>query len=96
MLRAATTHRHDYLNAYVSDLVNVPDMDAIRGTNLHITVVNDSVDPTFRFITADRDGRRRMDPSSIYAMQNLIGLKDRFDIAFACDADHDRHGVLGR
>ena len=93
MLRAATTHRHDYLNAYVSDLGNVPDMDAIRGTNLNITVVNDSVDPTFRFIPADWDGRRRMDPSSIYAMQNLIGLKDRFDIAFACDADHDQHGV---
>ena len=93
MLRAATTHRHNYLNAYVSDLGNVPDMDAIRGANLNITVVNDSVDPTFRFITADWDGRLRMDPSSIYAMQNLIGLKDRFDIAFACDTDHDRHGV---
>ena len=119
-LRAATTHRHDYLNVYVSDLGNVLDMDAIRGANLsmgvdplggagvhywaaigechglNITVVNDGVDPTFRFIPADWDGRLRMDPSSIYAMQNLIGLKDRFDIAFACDADHDRHGIVTR
>ena len=117
-LRTATTHRHDYLNAYVSDLRNVLDMDAIRGASLsmgvdplggagvhywaaigeryslNITVVNDNVDPTFRFVPADWDGRLRMDPSSIYAMQNLIGLKDRFDIAFACDTDHDRHGIV--
>ena len=117
-LRAATTHRHDYLNGYVSDLGNVLDMDAIRGANLsmgvdplggagvhywpaigeryslNITVVNDAVDPTFHFIPADWDGRLRMDPSSIYAMQNLISLKGRFDIAFACDTDHDRHGIV--
>ena len=61
---------------------------------LNLTVVNESVDPTFRFMTVDWDGRIRMDPSSPYAMQRLIGLKDRFDIAFACDADHDRHGVV--
>ena len=53
-------------------------------------------DPTFRFMTVDWDGQIRMDPSSSYAMQNLIGLKDRFDIAFACDTDHDRHGIVTR
>ena len=119
-LRAATTHRHDYLNAYVNDLGNVLDMDAIRGAGismgvdplggagvqywgaiaarygLNLTVVNAAVDPTFRFMTLDWDGRIRMDPSSPYAMQKLIGLKDRFDIAFACDADHDRHGIVTR
>ncbi|MHB1188933.1 phosphoglucomutase (alpha-D-glucose-1,6-bisphosphate-dependent) [Thiobacillus sp.] len=116
--RAATTHRHDYLNAYVSDLGNVLDMDAIRGASLslgvdplggagvhywgpiaeryglNLTVVNEAVDPTFRFMTVDWDGQIRMDPSSIYAMQGLIELKDRFDIAFACDTDHDRHGIV--
>lgn len=119
-LRAATTHRHDYLNAYVSDLGNVIDMDAIRGADismgvdplggagvhywgpiaerygLNLTLVNDAVDPTFRFMTVDWDGQIRMDPSSTYAMQSLIGLKDRFDIAFACDTDHDRHGIVTR
>jgi len=119
-MRAATTHRHDYLNAYVNDLDNVIDMEAIRGANismgvdplggagvhywaaiaqrygLNLKVVNDAVDATFRFMSLDWDGRIRMDPSSSYAMQNLIGLKDRFDIAFACDADHDRHGIVTR
>jgi phosphoglucomutase len=61
---------------------------------LDLTVVNDAVDPTFRFMTLDWDGKIRMDPSSSYAMQRLIGLKDRFDIAFACDTDHDRHGIV--
>ena len=117
-LRAPSTHRHDFLNAYVSDLGSVLDMDAIRGANIHmgvdplggagvhywgqiaeryglnLTVVNEVVDPTFRFMTVDWDGRIRMDPSSSYAMQSLIGLKDRFDIAFACDTDHDRHGIV--
>ena len=119
-LRASTTHRHDYLNAYVSDLGNIIDMDAIRGAKislgvdplggagvhywapiaerygLNLTVVNDAVDPTFRFMTVDWDGQIRMDPSSSYAMQRLIGLKDRFEIAFACDTDHDRHGIVTR
>jgi phosphoglucomutase len=63
---------------------------------LNLTVVNDVVDPTFRFMTVDWDGQIRMDPSSPYAMQRLIGLKDRFDIAFACDTDHDRHGIVTR
>ena len=61
---------------------------------LDLTVVNEIVDPTFRFMTVDWDGQIRMDPSSSYAMTNLIGLKDRFDIAFACDTDHDRHGIV--
>ncbi len=119
-LRASTTHRHDFLNAYVSDLGNVLDMDAMRGAKirmgvdplggagvhywaaivgrygLDLTVVNETVDPTFRFMTVDWDGRIRMDPSSSYAMQSLIDLKDRFDIAFACDTDHDRHGIVTR
>jgi phosphoglucomutase len=116
--RAATTHPHDYLLAYVGDLGAMLDMDVIRGSRirmgvdplggagvhywsriadvhrLDLTVVNDEVDPTFRFMTLDWDGKIRMDPSSSYAMQRLIGLKDKFDIAFACDTDHDRHGVV--
>ncbi len=63
---------------------------------LNLTVVNDAVDATFRFMTVDWDGKIRMDPSSPHAMNGLIGLKDRFDIAFACDTDHDRHGIVTR
>jgi phosphoglucomutase len=119
-LRATTTHRHDFLNAYVGDLVSVVDMDVVRGApivlgvdplggagvhywgpiaeryGLNLSVVNDDVDPTFRFMSVDCDGRIRMDPSSPYAMQTLIGQKDRFDVAFACDTDHDRHGIVTR
>ena len=119
-LRASTTHRHDYLNAYITDLANVIDMDAIRGAKismgvdplggagvhywepiaerygLNLTVVNKAVDPTFRFMTVDWDGQIRMDPSSPYAMQRLIDIKDRFEIAWACDTDHDRHGIVTR
>ena len=61
-----------------------------------LTIVNRQVDPTFRFMTVDWDGQIRMDPSSSYAMQGLISLKDKFDIAFACDTDHDRHGIVTR
>jgi phosphoglucomutase len=61
---------------------------------LDLAVVNDVVDPTFRFMTVDWDGQIRMDPSSVYAMQRLIGMKDRFDLSFACDTDHDRHGIV--
>ena len=117
-LRASTTHRHDYLGAYVEDLCNVVDMDAIRGAKLRmgvdplggagvhywariaeryrvdLTIVEDEVDPTFRFMPVDWDGKIRMDPSSSYAMANLLGSRDRFDIAFACDTDHDRHGIV--
>lgn len=63
---------------------------------LNLTVVNESIDPTFRFMTVDWDGRIRMDPSSPYAMRKLIGLKDKFDVAFACDPDHDRHSVVAK
>jgi len=62
--------------------------------HLDLTIVNDVVDPTFRFMSVDWDGKIRMDPSSPYAMHKLIELKDRFDIAFACDTDHDRHGIV--
>ena len=65
-----------------------------RAYRLDLTVVNDEVDPTFRFMTLDWDGKIRMDPSSPYAMQRLIALKDEYDIAFACDTDHDRHGIV--
>ena len=61
---------------------------------LDLTIVNEALDPTFRFMTLDWDGQIRMDPSSSFAMQRLIGLKDRFQIAFACDTDHDRHGIV--
>ncbi|MGO4832918.1 alpha-D-glucose phosphate-specific phosphoglucomutase, partial [Rhizobiaceae sp. 2RAB30] len=63
---------------------------------LPLDVVSEEVDPTFGFMTVDWDGKIRMDPSSSYAMQRLIGLKDRYDVAFACDTDHDRHGVVAR
>jgi phosphoglucomutase len=119
-LRAATTHQHDYLEAYVADLPNVIDMDAIRGSSvrvgidplggagvhfwpriaerhrLNLSIVDDTVDPTFRFMTVDWDGKIRMDPSSPHAMGRLISMKDRFDIACACDTDHDRHGIVTR
>ena len=61
---------------------------------LDLTVVSETVDPTFSFMSLDWDGRIRMDPSSAYAMRRLIGLKDSYDIAFACDTDHDRHGIV--
>jgi phosphoglucomutase len=63
---------------------------------LEIEVVNPYVDPTFRFMTVDKDGKIRMDCSSPYAMASLIGLKDRFDIAFGNDPDFDRHGIVTR
>ncbi|HJP99470.1 MAG TPA: alpha-D-glucose phosphate-specific phosphoglucomutase, partial [Rhodanobacteraceae bacterium] len=63
---------------------------------IDLTVVSEEVDPRFAFMTVDWDGKIRMDPSSSYAMQRLIGLKDQYDVAFACDTDHDRHGVVTR
>ncbi len=63
---------------------------------LDLTVVSAEVDPQFAFMTVDWDGKIRMDPSSKYAMQRLITLKDQYDVAFACDTDHDRHGVVCR
>jgi phosphoglucomutase len=117
---ASTTHRHDYIGAYVGDLGAALDMDAIRGARLKIgvhplggagvaywgplserygvevTVISDVVDPTFRFMTVDWDGKIRMDCSSPYAMAHLIALKKHFDVAFANDTDHDRHGIVTR
>jgi phosphoglucomutase len=117
-LKAPTTHRHDYLGAYVEDLPNVIDFDVIRASKirlgvdplggagvhfwpriaerhgLNLTVVDETVDATFRFMTLDWDGKIRMDPSSAYAMGRLLAMKDRFDLAFACDTDHDRHGIV--
>jgi len=61
---------------------------------LNLDVVSDVVDATFRFMTVDWDGKIRMDPSSKYAMQRLIDMQGRYDIAFACDTDHDRHGIV--
>jgi phosphoglucomutase len=63
---------------------------------LHITVVNPVIDPTFSFMTVDHDGKIRMDPSSPFAMARLVGLKDRYDVAFANDPDSDRHGIVTR
>jgi phosphoglucomutase len=63
---------------------------------LNLTVVRTTVDPTFRFMSVDWDGRIRMDPSSPYAMSQLIDMKDKFDVSFACDTDHDRHGIVAK
>jgi len=117
---AASTHRHDYMSAYVGDLGAVIDLDAVRGATirlgvdplggasvaywdaiaarygLRLEVVNHDVDATFRFMTVDWDGKIRMDPSSPYAMARMVALKDRFDVAFACDTDADRHGIVTR
>jgi len=117
-LRAPSTHRHDFRHAYVLDLQQVIDMDAISDAKLRIgvdplggagvhywatiaehyrldlSVISELVDPAFAFMPLDWDGQIRMDPSSSFAMQRLIAIKDRFDIAFACDTDHDRHGIV--
>jgi phosphoglucomutase len=114
----ARTTPHDYVSAYVDDLPNVIDIDAIRAARVRIgadplggasvayfqaiaerhgldlTVVNDTVDPTFRFVPLDHDGKIRMDCSSPHAMAGLIELRDRFDVAVACDPDADRHGIV--
>ncbi len=63
---------------------------------LSLTIAHGQVDPTFRFMALDWDGKIRMDCSSPYAMAGLIAVKDRFDVAFACDTDHDRHGIVTR
>lgn len=118
--QAATTHRHNYIGAYVGDLKNIIDIAAIKSAGLKlgidplggsgvaywhpiiehygldVEIVNPSVDPTFRFMPLDWDGKIRMDCSSPYAMANLIALKDRFDVAFGNDADNDRHGIVTR
>lgn len=61
---------------------------------LNLNIINETIDPTFSFMTVDWDGKIRMDPSSPYAMHRLINLKTRYDIAFACDTDYDRHGIV--
>jgi phosphoglucomutase len=117
-LTAPTTHRHDYITAYVNDLSNVIDFDVLKGTTLKLAVdplggagvhywpriaekyrlplqiLNPNIDATFRFMTTDWDGRIRMDCSSPYAMASMIANKERYDVAFAADTDHDRHGIV--
>ena len=119
-LAADTTHRHDYITAYVNDLANVIDfaplakttlklaVDPLGGAGVHywpriaekyklaLDILNPYVDPTFRFMTLDWDGRIRMDCSSPFAMASMIANKDKFDVAWACDTDHDRHGIVTR
>ncbi len=117
-LAAPTTHRHDFLDAYTSDLAGVIDFEVIRGATIalgvdplggagvhywgriaeryriDLTTVNETVDPAFAFVGAGADGQVRTDPSSPHAMRSLVAMKDRFRVAFACDADHDRHGIV--
>jgi len=117
-LAAPTTHRHDFITAYVNDLANVIDFSILKGTalklavdplggagvhywpriaeqyKLPLTILNPYVDPTFRFMTLDWDSRIRMDCSSPFAMASMIANKDAYDVAWACDTDHDRHGIV--
>ena len=119
-LHASTTHRHDYIANYVTDLANVIDFAPLAGTTLQLAVdplggagvaywpriieqyklnielLNPYVDPTFRFMTLDWDSKIRMDCSSPNAMASMIANKNRFDVAWACDTDHDRHGIVTR
>jgi phosphoglucomutase len=123
-LAAPTTHRHDFITAYVTDLTNIIDFAALRGTalklavdplggagvaywpriaellhtqyNADLQILNPYVDPTFRFMTLDWDSRIRMDCSSPFAMASMIANKARYDVAWACDTDHDRHGIVTR
>jgi phosphoglucomutase len=114
----AAAGRHDFIGAYVDDLPNVVDLDAIRAAGVRIgadplggasvaywgeiaerhrldlTVVNPLVDPTWRFMTLDWDGKIRMDCSSPHAMASLIANRDKYDISTGNDADSDRHGVV--
>jgi len=116
--RASTTHEQDFAAAYIADLENVVDVQAIRAAKLRlgadplggasvaywsriaerygldISVVNPAVDARFAFMTVDHDGKIRMDCSSPYAMAKLVGLKDKYDIAFGNDPDSDRHGIV--
>ena len=105
-LAAPTTQRHDYITAYVADLANVIDFAPLAGTKLklavdplggaNVSILNPYVDPTFRFMTLDWDGKIRMDCSSPFAMASMIKNKDLYDVAWACDTDHDRHGIVTR
>jgi phosphoglucomutase len=117
-LKAETTHLHDFVMPYVSDLKNVLDLDLIKNSGLklavdpmggagvnfwqaiadhykiNLSILNPNVDPTFSFMTCDWDGKIRMDPSSPFAMQSVIEKVKSYDVAFACDTDHDRHGIV--
>ncbi len=117
-LRSAGLQEVDMLRAYVDDLANVLDMDAIANSGvklgvhplggaslpywnpiadkykLNLTMVNKECDPSFRFVPCDRDGKVRMDCSSAYAMNTLLSVKDHYDLAFGCDPDADRHGIV--
>jgi phosphoglucomutase len=119
-LAAPSTHRYDYVSAYVNDLGAVVDLEAVRDAKLSLgadplggagvayweriadryglslAVQHNHVDPTFRFMSLDWDGKIRMDCSSPYAMAGLIAMKDQYDLSFACDTDHDRHGIVTR
>jgi len=117
-IKQSNIHFHDYIHHYVSDLINVVDLQKIRDAKIKIGVdplggaglnywyaiaekyqidlqiVNPIIDPQFAFMTADWDGKIRMDPSSSYTMQPLLARRHDFEIACACDADHDRHGIV--
>ena len=121
-LAAETTHRHDFLTAYVDDLANVIDFDPLQNAklklavdplggagvfywpriidqyNLPVELLNPYVDPTFRFMTLDWDGKVRMDCSSPNAMASVIAKakQENFDVTWACDTDHDRHGIVSK
>jgi phosphoglucomutase len=117
-IHAPTTHRHDFITAYVADLANVIDFAPLRNTTLKLAVdplggagvhywpriaeqyklplevLNPYVDPTFRFMTLDWDSRIRMDCSSPFAMASMIANRAKFDVAWGCDTDSDRHGIV--
>jgi phosphoglucomutase len=117
-IKAATTHEHDYITAYVNNLKNVVKMDIVKAAGLKlgadalggsglgfwqviaevygldIDIMNNHADPTFSFMTVDKDGKIRMDCSSPYAMAGLISHKDKYDLAFGNDPDFDRHGIV--
>jgi len=117
-VRGSVIRTYDFMSAYVKDLSNVVDLEAIRvsglklgvdppgGAAVHywapikdlydldLVIVNSRVDPTFGFMTVDHDGKIRMDCSSPYAMAGLVQIKDRFAVAWANDADADRHGIV--
>ena len=117
-INSSSVREHDFIQAYVEDLGNVLNMEAISASGLRIgvdplggaslaywepiaeryklnlTVVNKTHDPTFRFVPCDKDGKIRMDCSSPYAMRRLLDMKDDYDLAFGCDPDSDRHGIV--
>ena len=121
-LNAETTHRHDFLTAYVDDLANIIDFDVLQNSslkfaidplggagvfywpriidqyNLSATLLNPYVDETFRFMTCDWDSKIRMDCSSPNAMASVIAKSKAagYDVTWACDTDHDRHGIVSK